>query len=364
MGALLSNATGNFNTANGASALQLNSTGNNNTGIGVAALILNTAGGDNTAIGHQALFANTVSSNTAVGAGALANNTTGGTPGGSGDSEEGPNTALGASALNQNTEASANTAVGFQALGATQTNGFSTAVGFKALANSTMQSNDAFGYKALGSNISGFGNVAIGDVALFNNTGGDFNVALGNRAGFQSTGDNNVYIGNFVQGTAGESNACYIASIFGQTSVSGIAVLISGDNKLGTSTSSKRFKEDIKPMGEASEVLFRLKPVSFHYKKEIDPAGTSQLGLVAEDVEKVNPDLIVRDKEGKPYSVRYEQVNAMLLNEFLKAHHKVEEQGATIARQQKQIDALTAGLQKVSDQLEASKPSPQVVNNP
>jgi trimeric autotransporter adhesin len=199
---------------------------------------------------------------------------------------------------------------------------------------------------------------------LFNNTGGDFNVALGNRAGFQSTGDNNVYIGNFLQGTAGESNACYIASIFGQTFVSGIAVLISGDNKLGTSTSSKRFKEDIKPMGEASEVLFALKPVSFHYKKEIDPAGTSQLGLVAEDVEKVNPDLIVRDKEGKPYSVRYEQVNAMLLNEFLKAHHKVEEQGATIARQQKQIDALTAGLQKVSDQLEASKPSPQVVNNP
>ena len=127
-------------------------------------------------------------------------------------------------------------------------------------------------------------------------------------------------------------------------------------------------------MDRTSEALFELKPVAFHYKKEIDPAGRPQLGLVAEDVEKVNPDLVVRDKEGKPYSVRYDQVNAMLLNEFLKAHHKVEEQGATIARQQKQIDALTAGLQKVSDQLaaaspsqgglEASKPSPQVVNNP
>jgi len=277
-------------------------------------------------------------------------------------------------ALNHNTEASSNTAVGFQALGATQANGFSTAVGFKALANSTMQSNDAFGYKALGSNISGFGNVAIGDVALFNNTGGDFNVALGNRAGFQSTGDNNVYIGNFVQGTAGESDTCYIASIFGQTSAAGIAVLINGDNKLGTMTSSKRFKEDIKPMGEASEVLFALKPVSFHYKKEIDRAGTSQLGLVAEDVEKVNPDLIVRDKEGKPYSVRYEQVNAMLLNEFLKEHATVLELKKEIASLTVTVREQAAGLQKVSDQLaaaspsrgglEASKPSPQVVNNP
>ena len=244
----------------------------------------------------------------------------------------------------------------------------------KRLANSTVQSNDALGYKALGSNTSGFGNVAIGDVALFNNTGGDFNVALGNRAGFHSTGENNVYIGSNVQGVPGESNACYIRSIWSNTNTAGIQVFINSDNKLSAMTSSKRFKEEIRPMDRTSEALFELKPVAFHYKKEIDPAGRPQLGLVAEDVEKVNPDLVVRDKEGKPYSVRYDQVNAMLLNEFLKAHHKVEEQGATIARQQKQIDALTAGLQKVSDQLaaaspsqgglEASKPSPQVVNNP
>jgi hypothetical protein len=164
-------------------------------------------------------------------------------------------------------------------------------------------------------------------------------------------------------GVAGESNACCIASIFGQTSASGIPVLINSNNKLGTTTSSKRFKQEVKAMDKASEALFSLKPVSFRYKKEIDPAGTSQLGLVAEDVEKVNPDLVVRDKEGKPYSVRYNQVNAMLLNEFLKEHRKVEEQGAIIAKQQKQIEALTAGLQKVSAQLEASKPAPQVVNN-
>jgi len=190
-------------------------------------------------------------------------------------------------------------------------------------------------------------------------------------------------------GTPGESNACYIASIFGQTTASGIPVLIDSNNKLGTTTSSERFKEDIKPMGKTSETLFALKPVTFRYKKEIDSAGTSQFGLVAEEVEKINPDLVVRDKEGKPYSVRYDQVNAMLLNEFLKEHKKVQEQNsklqqqqatiielkstvaqqqkdiqATAAQQQKQIEALTTGLQKVSEQLEAGKPAPQVVVNP
>jgi len=171
-------------------------------------------------------------------------------------------------------------------------------------------------------------------------------------------------------GTPGESNACYIASIFGQTAASGIPVLIDSNNKLCTTTSSERFKEDIKPMGKTSETLFALKPVTFRYKKEINPAGTSQFGLVAEEVEKMNPDLVVRDKEGKPYSVRYDQVNAMLLNEFLKEHRKVEEQQATIsqlqqdsAEQRKQIESLTAGLQKVSAQLELNRLAPQTVKN-
>ena len=135
-------------------------------------------------------------------------------------------------------------------------------------------------------------------------------------------------------------------------------------------TSSARYKELIKPMAKASEALFSLTPVTFRYKKEIDSAGIQQLGLIAEDVEKVNPDLIVRDKEGKPYSVRYDQVNAMLLNEFLKEHkafveeqRKVQEQGASIARLEQQIEALTVGLQKVSAQLELSKPTPQSVLN-
>ena len=140
-------------------------------------------------------------------------------------------------------------------------------------------------------------------------------------------------------------------------------------------TSSARFKDEIKAMDNVSEALFALKPVTFRYKKGIDPQGIPQLGLVAEEVEAVNPDLVVRDKEGKPYSVRYDQVNAMLLNEFLKEHRRVEEQQMTItqlkqdfqsriAHQQKQIEALTAGLQKVSAQLELNKPAPQtVVNN-
>jgi uncharacterized coiled-coil protein SlyX len=154
--------------------------------------------------------------------------------------------------------------------------------------------------------------------------------------------------------------------------------MVNSGGRLGTMLSSARFKEAIKPMDKASEAVLALKPVTFRYKAAIDQDRIPQFGLIAEEVEKVNPDLVVRDTEGKPYSVRYEAVNAMLLNEFLKEHRKNEEQGATItalrandakqeatiAQQQKQIDALTAGVQKVSAQLELSKPARQVVNNP
>ena len=163
---------------------------------------------------------------------------------------------------------------------------------------------------------------------------------------------------------------CYIKSIFGQTAAGGSAVFIDANSKLGTLTSSKRFKEEIQPMDKASEALFALKPVAFRYKKEIDPAGISQFGLVAEDVEKVNRDLVVRDREGKPYSVRYDQVNAMLLNEFLKEHRKNEQQEKTIVELKSGISALAATvkeqqaqIQKVSAQLEASKTAPQIVLN-
>ena len=117
-------------------------------------------------------------------------------------------------------------------------------------------------------------------------------------------------------------------------------------------------------MERASEALFALKPVTFRYKQEIDPNGTPQFGLVAEEVEKVNPDLVVRDKEGKPYSVRYDQVNAMLLNEFLKEHSTVQELRKEIATLTATVKEQASQIQKVSAQLETSKPAPQVVNNP
>ena len=249
-------------------------------------------------------------------------------------------------------------------------------VGAGALLVNTAIGNTAIGAATLLANTAGQQNTAIGTSALGSNTTGSSNVALGQLAGVNATtGNNNVYIGTSMEGAAGESNAYYIASIFGQTSANGVPVLINSSNKLGTTTSSKRFKENIKAMDKASERLFSLKPVSFRYKKEIDPAGTSQFGLVAEDVASVNPDLVVRDKEGKPYSVRYDQVNAMLLNEFLKEHRKVEEQEGTITQLKKDFRATVAQLtarldeqasqiQKVNARLEASRPVSQMVANP
>ena len=256
-------------------------------------------------------------------------------------------------------------------------------MGFKALANSTGGSNDAFGYKALGNNTTGFLNTAIGNLALSNNTTGAFNVALGSVAGATATtGSNNIYIGFGINGVAGESGACYIGSIFNATAAGGTPVFINSSGKLGTLTSSARLKEAIKPMDEASQAILALKPVTFHYKKDMDPQGIPQFGLVAEEVERVDPDLVVRDKDGKAYSVRYEAVNAMLLNEFLKEHRKVEEQehkiqeqeckvqqqeatdtqlkkdlGPTVARLTARLEEQAAQIQKVSAQLATASPS-------
>jgi hypothetical protein len=169
---------------------------------------------------------------------------------------------------------------------------------------------------------------------------------------------------------AGESHTCYIQEIFGQLSTGGAFVFVNSAGKLGTSTSSKRFKEDIKAMDKASEALFALKPVTFRYKKEIEPKAIPQWGLVAEDVERVNPDLVIRDAEGKVNTVRYDQVYNMMLNEFLKEHKKVQELEATVAQQQKGMEALIAQvreqatqIQKVSTEMKMNKPAPQVVAN-
>jgi hypothetical protein len=349
--ALLSLTTGTYNTAIGSFTLESIRANNFSTAVGAGALLANT-GGQNTAVGAGALLSNTSGFNTAVGAFALFSNTDGS-----------DNTAVGLDALEENITGLANVAIGYFALETNISGNNNTAIGYGALGASAASSNTAVGFDALELS-TGSLNTAIGESALGSNTTGASNTAIGVAAGSnQTTGSNNVYIGAGINGVAGESNACRIASIFGQTATSGSAVFITSANKLGTDTSSKRFKEDIKPMEKASEALLALKPVTFRYKKDIDPEAKSQFGLVAEDVEKVNPDLIVRDKEGKPYSVRYDQVNAMLLNEFLKEHRTVQEQGATIARLEKQIELLGTGLQKVNAQLELNKRTPETVSN-
>jgi endosialidase-like protein len=324
--------------------------------------------GNNTAEGFFALDSLTTGiDNTASGANALRNTTTGSN-----------NTATGFEALNSNTTSGGNTATGNQAMFGDNvhlsTGSANTATGHQALFSYTRGNNNtADGFEALFHNTTGDNNTANGLQALFNNTTGSSNIAIGLGAGENlTTGSNNIDIGN--EGVAGESGtirigtlgtqqATYIAGILGKTVPKITPVFINSDGKLGTITSSQRFKTEIKPMDKASEAIHALKPVTFRYKRELDPDGTPQFGLVADDVAKVNPGLVVRDEKGEVYTVRYDAVNAMLLNEFLKEHRKNEEQQAIIEQQQKQIEALSAGLQKVSAQLELSKSAPQTVLN-
>jgi hypothetical protein len=322
----------------------VNNTGVGNTGIGTDALYANTSGQGNTAIGADALFSNTTGSdNTASGLLALQFNTTGS-----------HNVANGVLALNANTTGSNNTANGYQTL-STNTIGID---------------NVASGYEALFLNTSGITNTAIGAFALQNSQTGAGNIAIGFSAGSGVTsGSNNIYLANNGANESstiriGSSNqiATFVAGIRGVGVAGGQPVTVSASGQLGVRASSARFKEAIKPMGDTSEAILHLKPVTFRYKKELDTEGAPQFGLVAEEVAKVNSDLVMTDEQGKPFSVRYDEVNAMLLNEFLKEHRTVQEQGATIIELKKQIAALTAGLQRVSAQLAVSKPAPQTVS--
>jgi uncharacterized coiled-coil protein SlyX len=366
----------NFTTAEGHNALFSLTTGSANTAVGWFSLWADAEGSFNTATGAGALLFNTSNNNTAFRAAALLFNTTG-----SG------NTAIGTAALLNNTIGTGNTANGFNALYSNTSGGVNTVVGINALfSNTSGQFNTAVGINALLSNTTGAGNTAIGELAFNNNTTGIDNIAVGNNAGGNLTiGLNNIDICN--EGVADESNTIRIGTVGTQTAtfiagisvatVTGTAVVVNASGQLGVAPSSQRFKDEIKPMDKTSEAILALKPVTFRYKKEIDPKSIPQFGLVAEEVEKVNPDLVVRDKDGKPYTVRYDQVNAMLLNEFLKEHRTVQEQKATVAelksilekqeatnaRQQKQIEALIKDLQKVSAQLKVTKLPPQLVNN-
>jgi Chaperone of endosialidase len=337
----------NNNTAEGDNALFNLASGLDNTAIGFDALFSNTAGNFNTAVGFDALFDNTTGfENTATGVNALIGNTTGSS-----------NTANGVNTLFFNTTGFQNAATGVQALFFNTTGFHNTADGFQALlANTTGNHNTADGDNALVRNTIGSLNTAIGAHALDNNVTGSSNAALGFQAGFNITGSGNVCIGQNIEGLAGESNVTRIRNIGSTAQANGIFVTVGAGGKLGFQGSSRRYKDDIKPMDKVSEELFALKPVSFRYKREIDPSRSLDFGLIAEDVATVNPDLVARDEEGKIVTVRYQAVNAMLLNEFLKEHRKVQEL-------EKQVEKLTAGLQKVSAQLELNKPAPQTVLN-
>jgi hypothetical protein len=322
-----------FNTAEGQKALFQLSSGTGNTAIGWFSLASVTAGNFNTGVGAATLTLNTGDENTATGAGALLLNTTGTL-----------NTANGAFALLNNATGSFNTAAGFQAL----------------RNNTTGDSNTANGINALDSNTTGAGNTATGSSALSNTTTGNFNTALGLQAGInQDTGSNNIYISD--SGLAGESNVIaignvppsltlyqkfYVGAVFGVTTGSGTAlpVIVDDNGQLGTAPSAARFKKEIKPMDKVSESVLALKPVTFHYKN--DKKNTPQFGLVAEEVAKVNPQLVARDKDGEIFSVRYDAVNAMLLNEFLKQHRKVQEQELRIAQQREHFETAIAQQRK------------------
>jgi Chaperone of endosialidase len=361
---------------------------NETTAEGDGALFSLTTGFGNTALGFSALNSDTEGSfNTATGRNALRFHITGN-----------HNTATGGAALVFNADGEGNTATGRAAMGNGTTGNNNTATGWQALFNNTADRNTATGAFALYSNTTGFGNAANGNVALLSNTTGEFNTASGIEAlvsnttggsnialgafagGDLTTGDFNIDIGNVGVaaeantiriGTSGEQTKTFIAGISG-AAIAGAAVKVNANGQLGVAPSSERFKAEIKPMNKASEAILALKPVTFRYKKEVDSTGIPQFGLLAEQVAKVNPALVDRDGKGEIYTVRYEAVNAMLLNEFLKEHGTVQELEATVAQQQKEIQALTASLkeqasqiQKVSAQLEVSKPAPQmVINNP
>jgi hypothetical protein len=298
------------NTAEGQDALLSLTTGIFNTAVGFFSLRSDSIGVFNTAVGAGALLANDGDNNTATGAGALLSNTDLGIR----------NTANGTFALFSNTEGQFNTAIGDEALFANTTGSFNT---------------------------------AIGRGALDSNTTGNGNVALGNLAGFNvATGSNVICIGNGVTG-GDVSNTCFIGNIRDVTTqnADAIAVVVDSAGQLGTMSSSARFKKEVKPMDKGSEAILALKPVTFHYKS--DKTDTPQFGLIAEEVAQVDPDLVVRDKNGEIYTVRYEAVNAMLLNEFLKEHRKVEGLESAMAQQRKDFEAAIAQQRTTTEALVA-----------
>jgi hypothetical protein len=324
--ALASKSTGTFNTATGDYALQYDTTGAQNTATGRCTLENNTTGSENTGHGYAALNFNTTGyANTAAGSFALNANTTGYS-----------NTADGSHALNLNTVGYSNSATGRAALYSNVSGCQNSADGFYALYfNTTGSRNTAIGNRALNYNTTGSDNIALGQQAGYGITTGSANIDIGNKGDAADTGTLRI-------GSADAQKQTFVAGIFGATVTGGSPVYVTANGQLGTLTSSARFKKNIKPMGNVSDALLALKPVTFQYKPAIDPTGTPQFGLIAEQVEKVDPDLVVHDNDHQIYSVRYEAVNAMLLNEFQKQHETIAQQEKTIAEQQKLLQDLAA----------------------
>jgi hypothetical protein len=321
------------NTAVGAGALLSNFLGSENTATGAFALLSNDMGIGNTAIGHRALLSNTNGDgNTAVGNITMRSNTTGTA-----------NTAVGEGALDFNTEGFFNTALGSGALATSTVGDENTAVGSEALLfNTEGDDNTAIGFEALYSNTTGSYNTAIGSRALDQNTAGNGNIVIGTFAGTNiTTADAVICIGNELDG-ADVSNTTWIGNVYGVTTQSGTTaqVIVSDTGQLGTVASSERFKKDISTMDRASEAILSLRPVTFHYKR--DTKRAPQFGLIAEEVAKVNPALVLPDQQGKPYTVRYDAVNVMLLNEFLKEHRKVDELKSAMAQQRTDFETALA----------------------
>jgi Chaperone of endosialidase len=349
--------TGGDNTAVGANALSLNLSFGN-TAVGAQSLAANTMGEENTAVGWATLAVSTGSVNTAIGSEALERDTTGSF-----------NTALGASALQVNTTGENNTALGANALSLSDSSSNNTAVGAAALNYDTSGSgNTATGQDALNANTSGSANVGVGVAALMLNTtgssnnalglsalqtnvSGSYNLALGDHAGYFTSGSNNVDIAN--HGVAGENNAirigtvgtqktAFLAGVYG-TPISGAAVVVSSTGQLGVVVSSERFKTDIAPIGGTTSKLDQLRPVTFHLKS--DPQGPLQYGLIAEEVAKVYPDLVIRDENGRIDGVRYDELAPMLLNEMKRQTTEIQQLKLQMAEMQELKNQMQASMQ-------------------
>jgi len=342
------------NTATGYQALYSNMSGGySNTASGFQALYANTTGSYNTAAGAFALNANTSADyNTAFGINSLGSNTTGSY-----------NTASGVQALFSNTTGGYNTASGYGALYSNSSADYNTASGYGALYSNNGNSNTATGYEALYANASGTQNTATGLHALAANTTGSNNIAEGYHGGYNlTTGSNNIDIGSpgvkaesgvirigTVTGTTSTQSATYVAGIYGvKTATAGTAVFIDSSGQLGTVSSSIRYKEDVQPIADASERLMKLRPVKFRYKKA-DASGAKpiQYGLIAEEVAKVYPELVVRDATtGRIDGVRYDELAPMLLNEIKLEKQQFTERLDAQAAQVRELQAAVLALQR------------------